>query len=517
MTIKQKGSLLSTVPNLYNKSKQIDTIIHPFFTKSSKKLINQAQSKSKQYKANPELAELAQLIYNGEKINAKNPPDNITYEILLNEVGKTRLKLDNHKKSKEELRIEWWNTWYEIIAGYSKYNMNDMKGTKSTKSTKSTKGTKNTKGGKQIERRKKTGGNPDEEFIAEMDKIEEDILNEAPSNIKDREEAYFMFALLNAKTVVIDSLKNKKIVEKLKKLLEGMSQEDIKNLIKRSIITYPLGDKINKLYKPDDDFYIYGMQLPHQFNRYKLLQTILYLFHNKIYNIVDLHSCSNGTNREHPLIAQGIGCNPYDRNCEPEIWEFAKDTVKAVNPSFNSKYYNVGYKDMRAGKLPAWETISTIKDTKIPLNSIVIHCFAGAGRTGSVMLYLLLRDSIKNEESFKKRFTILHFGCKNINEFIKTCINYFTNITSEVSFMIRELFKISTIMYASLLRQRINRIFFFLAKAYNINEFYTYERPTKDIVNLPDDEFSNPKLHTIDWSEYDLGRIDKNSVLPWLN
>lgn len=504
-TIKQKESLLSNVPNLYSKSKQIDRnrSIHPFFTKPSKKSISQVQSSnSKQYKANSELAKLAQHIYKGVKINAKIPPENITYEILLNEVGKTRLKLDNHKKSKDELRIEWWNTWYEIITGYSKYDMNDMKGTE---------------GGKQIKKRKKTGGNPDEELIAEMDKIEEDILNETPSNIKDREEAYFMFALLNAKTVVIDSLKNKKKVEKLKKLLEGMSQEDINNLINRSIITYPLGDKINKLYKPDNNFHIYGMQLPHQFDRFKLLQTMFYLFYNEIYNIVDLHNCSNGTNREHPLIAQGIGCNPYDRNCEPEIWEFAKDTVKAVNPSFNSKYYKVGYKDMRAGKLPAWETISTIKDTKIPSNSIVIHCFAGAGRTGSVMLYLLLRDSIKNEESFKKRFTILHFGCKNINEFINSLIFIFKNKTSETSFMIRELFKISAIMYASLLRQRINRIFFFLAKHYNVNEFYTYERPTKVVVNLPDDEFSKPKLHTIDWASFDSGQFDKNSVLPWLN
>jgi hypothetical protein len=83
--------------------------------------------------------------------------------------------------------------------------------------------------------------------------------------------------------------------------------------------------------------------------------------------------------------------------------------------------------------------------------------------------------------------------------------------------MKRELFKIYAIMYASLLRQRINRIFFFLAKAYNVKKFYTYERPTKDIVNLPDDEFSNPVLHTIDWASFNSGTFDKDSVLPWLN
>lgn len=499
-TIKQKKSLLPNVPNLYSKSKQIDRSIPLFFTKPSNKSIKQTQtsksSNSKQYKANPELAKLAQLIYKGVKINAKIPPENITYEILLNEVGKNSLDLNNQKKSKEELRKEWWETWYEIIAGYSKYDTDEMNG------------------GKKSKKIKKNGGNP----IDQLEKIEEKILNETPTEKKDCEEAYFLFALTNARQAVIESLQKKTQLENLKEILEKKSSKFIIDLIKTSTITYPLGNKINELYKPSNDFYMYGMQLPHQFDRMKLLKTIFYLFNHQIYNIVDLHNCANATNREHPLMSDGVGCNPYDRYCEPEIWEIAKDIVKTVAPSFNTKYYNViGYKDMRAGSLSAWEIISTIEDIKEPSNSIVIHCFAGAGRTGSVMLFLLLRDFPKNKKYFKQKFAIPHFGYKNINEFIKNCINFFTNKNSKVSFMKRELFKTSTIMYASLLRQRINRIFFFLAKAYNVKKFYTYERPTKDIVNLPDDEFSNPELHTIDWVEYDLGRIDKDSVLPWLN
>jgi hypothetical protein len=506
--IKEKTSLLSSAlssaSTLSHKSNTKDTTIHPFFTKLSNKSIKQIQtSKTKQYKANPELAKLAQRIYKGERINYKIPPENITYEILLDEIGKNNLDLDNPKKSKEELRKEWWNTWYEIIAGYSKYDDDDMNEMKSSK---------------KIKKKEKIGGNPDKELLDEMKKIEDDILNDTPPEKKGREEAYFKFALTNAKQAVIESLQKKKHLEKLKKILEGKSSEYIIDLIKASTITYPFGNKINELYKPSNNFYMYGMQLPHQFDRLKLLKTIFYLFNHQIYNIVDLHNCANATNREDPLMSHGIGCNPYDRNCEPEIWEIAKDIIKKVAPSFNTKYYNViGYIDMRAGSLSAWEIISTIEDITIPLNSVVIHCFAGAGRTGSVMLFLLLRDFPKNKNFFKQRFAIPYFGYKDINEYIKACKNFFTNKNSKVSFMKRELFKISTIMYASLLRQRINRIFFFLAKKYNVKKFYTYERPNDVVVNLPNDEFSNPVSHTIDWVQYDSGTFDKNSVLHWLN
>ena len=51
---------------------------------------------------------------------------------------------------------------------------------------------------------------------------------------------------------------------------------------------------------------------------------------------------------------------------------------------------------MYPGHLSAWETISTIDNVSDTLNSVVIHCYAGAGRTGSVMLYLLFRDLPKN-------------------------------------------------------------------------------------------------------------------------
>lgn len=65
----------------------------------------------------------------------------------------------------------------------------------------------------------------------------------------------------------------------------------------------------------------------------------------------------------------------------------------------------------------------------------------------------------------------------------------------------------------SLLRQRLNRIFFFLAKEFDVKIFYTYMRPTEQVFNLPYDEFSNPKMQTItDWKNY-----DTSVVYNWVN
>ena len=498
MTIKQRTSLLPTFSKLHSNSTTQSTTKYPFFKKPSKE--TQPSKSKQQYKANPELAKLSHLIYKGENINDKIPPGNITYEMLVKEVGDIDLILHNHqKKTKEELRIELWNMWYKIIAGYSKY---DTKGL-------------------QFKKSKIIGGFTEytkEELGDLLDDIEESIYKNFPLS-KKKDEANFMFALFDParRQKVIDSLN-------IKKKLDEMTDENIQELIKTCTITYPYGNKITELYKPNDNLHIYGMQLPHQFDRLKLLNTIFYLFNNKnIYNIVDLHDCANATNREHPLMANGIGCNPYDRNCEYETWVLAEKIQKIIKPSFTSKFYSViGYEDMYPGYLSAWETISTIDNVSDTLNSVVIHCYAGAGRSGSVMLYLLLRDLPKNNAEvkyLKERLALPYFGFKNIIEVIKVCIKIFTNRIGniDVSFMLRELFKIDEILGASLLRQRINRIFFFLARHFAVETFYTYERPDMVVVNLPDDEFSKPVLHTIEWANFNSGKINKVSVLPWLN
>jgi hypothetical protein len=53
-----------------------------------------------------------------------------------------------------------------------------------------------------------------------------------------------------------------------------------------------------------------------------------------------------------------------------------------------------------------------------------------------------------------------------------------------------------------LLRQRLNRVYYFLAREKGVNIFYNYGRPAI-VGSCPCDEFSVPMKRTVDWSLYD--------------
>jgi neurofilament heavy polypeptide len=245
----------------------------------------------------------------------------------------------------------------------------------------------------------------------------------------------------------------------------------------------------NKLYRPNINCHVYGMQLPHQFDRVKLLGTMYKLHRSGIYSIVDLQDCNSGINGGHPMITKGVGCNLFDRNCEIDMWALAIATGDDSSAN-NAKYYGIEYADMSAGTLRTWNAISTIKNINDEKNKLVVHCLAGAGRTGSVILYLLMRDSQKKEvvkEKLTKEMAELYFGCDSIPKFIETkLLPYFTVVDDDVlsdnryfiKHMIAELFELGEkkddIDRIILFRKRLNFIIVFLARHFNIIEFVTY-------------------------------------------
>ena len=615
------------------------------------------------FKANTKLTDLSHSIYNkkkGERIDSdgvlitpEHPPAYITYDMLIREVGvfleeefnkydefNKEKKLQEQyneadKKEKKALELKLWKIWYNIISGEDKedsdnnpsYKKKKLKRIRSledgnridleeesifelveeeSKGGRRRKGSKSTKGGDPTAEEKAA----EEAYAAFLLRTRQKYVDKADNDQtkkdkygyteQDYENAYFNFADTKAPSKIRSSYD---IKLKLQKELAA-NNVNVHNIVcefPQEDFPYPYKDGFNTLFRPNRALRLYGMQLPHQFNRELLLKSAISLFHKKIYNIADLQGCADAINRHNHRMNIGVGCNPYDRECEPLIWERARFLTISQQPETKctnivkshkltqkeiddyqlqdeeigyldkGTYYDIKIKDMTAGYLSSWIEISAIKDVSQPENSIVLHCLAGAGRTGSVLLYLLMRDtgnSLRSDvEKRKAYYTEIkdklakpHFGLNNIAEVVGVLSAYFVNKSRSVKFATRELFKIgSRIMYdetvdilrgkdvdediiktileqgidthmydylfsiigaekiseiderqvksqasCSLLRQRLNRIFFFLAREFKVNTFYTYGRPTKPVLILPDDEFSYPVERVVsDWDSYD--------------
>jgi hypothetical protein len=283
-----------------------------------------------------------------------------------------------------------------------------------------------------------------------------------------------------AKGKVIHSLKEREKIETMK--------GDLAKLYKafqppKSLRTYngmfdfyqPFASKNKKLY---------GMPLPYQFDRGGLFRNMLYVLetHN-IKNYVDLHDCEGMTNIH--------GCNPYDFGGEREMFELA---VKVINhrPSYTvRKYINIrNYVDMTAGSSTAWISISEIPDTSI--HETLVHCYAGMGRTGSVLLFLLLRDTTVSAVSrisdarydIANRLQMPHLGYASVFALHTALVKLFdTKAASDddsydayaIDYVVKELLDTKMIIDIHLLRKRLNRIFFFLAKKHITPSVYLYQ------------------------------------------
>lgn len=253
----------------------------------------------------------------------------------------------------------------------------------------------------------------------------------------------------------------------------------------------------NRLYQPFTGIRnirkLYGMSLPYQFDRTELLRNMLYLLQRcDIKNFVDLHDCEGITNSS--------GCNPYDLRVERDMFDLAVKVMKTRG----RQYINVkGYVDMTSGSYSAWLSISKIPDTSV--YETLVHCYMGKGRTGSVLLFLLLRD-YKNINQYidliEYKLREPHLGYKSIFELSDTLVALFDD-NETVNDVVDELFNVSDMKHIRLLRQRLNRIFFFLAKKRKVSHVCLY----RDIPPYPEiiEEIKRRlRIEKPRWSERDI-------------
>ena len=230
----------------------------------------------------------------------------------------------------------------------------------------------------------------------------------------------------------------------------------------------------NRLYQPFTGIRnirkLYGMSLPYQFDRIELLRNMLYLLQRcDIKNFIDLHDCEGITNTSE--------CNPYDLRVGRDMFDLAVKVMKTRG----RQYINVkGYVDMTSGSYSAWLSISKIPDTSV--YETLVHCYMGKGRTGSVLLFLLLRD-YKNINQYidliEYKLREPHLGYKSIFELSDALVALFDD-NDTVNDVVDELFNVSDMKHIRLLRQRLNRIFFFLAKKRKVSHVCLYRDIPQD-------------------------------------
>jgi hypothetical protein len=251
----------------------------------------------------------------------------------------------------------------------------------------------------------------------------------------------------------------------------------------------------NKLYHPFvglQHLKLYGMSLPYQFDRTELLRNMLYILEKfNIKQFIDLHDCEGITNTTE--------CNPYDLTAERDMFNLAVKVMKRGGRT----YTNIkGYVDMRSGRYSAWLNISQIPDTSV--YETLVHCYMGNGRTGSVLLFLLLRDSKKIPKYLNliNRLHKPHLGYKDIFELFDKLTSLFDDIYL-VESVVDELFNVTDWGRIRLLRQRLNRIFFFLAKKHKVSHVCVYlDIPAKpDIIKKIKRELIRKYP---DWNEKDI-------------
>lgn len=222
--------------------------------------------------------------------------------------------------------------------------------------------------------------------------------------------------------------------------------------------------------------YLYGSSMPILSDKKKLEDTFkFYMFRKEINVIISLQACGDLN-----YIPQRI-CIAGDRDIEERTWEEIKRSNPDTADDPNIQFYNEYIRDLTAGTLVRWIQIMshTINNRK---QKTLVHCLAGFGRTGSVLLFNIMRYMMSSDKldkdalmvpfltypDSKEMYRGLVFDIFNSN--VMTDNNVDENrpyndriIEFDSRYAVRELFAFDSVFKSNLLIIRINLILLLIA------------------------------------------------------
>ena len=260
------------------------------------------------------------------------------------------------------------------------------------------------------------------------------------------------------------------------------------------------------------------MQIPNHDNQVQLLQMYAYLMYtHEIKRIIDLHSCGTRLHPRPLFIGPGRSYEQCSRdgrvNGERKAWEYLK-TLEITNNNdpdvcFIDNLEGVGIEDMTAGNINIWRQIDnyfpySIVDPNGP--KTVVHCQAGFGRTGSVFLYLIMRDIALVQPHLHLPYlgAAVAPALPTGDALWNILFNYFNYPGLNV--MRNELFKITTQREQQLFLRRFNLI---LCTIYHKNVLYG-QYITLYLINVPG--VNRDTRNTI-FNNYLTGRFDNPAAM----
>ena len=226
--------------------------------------------------------------------------------------------------------------------------------------------------------------------------------------------------------------------------------------------------------------YLWGSSIPSQGNNANLFETLsFYMYFKQINRIVSLQSCAISENI--PMVqTNDYQCrvDPLFQNVEDKMW----DNLKYINNNkLNNRsieLLNYAIEDMTAGTINSWINITSLPDITKPENSTLIHCYAGFGRTGSILAYYIMKHSGLTKVNLLQPYFGTGYESNHCYEVLITIIMDHvkidtsgliagTDIYNRINGfnpkdMVDEFFNISSVFHGRLFLTRINYIIIYL-------------------------------------------------------
>jgi hypothetical protein len=250
---------------------------------------------------------------------------------------------------------------------------------------------------------------------------------------------------------------------------------------------------------------IYGTSLPINEPSHLTNTLLYYMYKKQIRRIMSFQGCSD------PM------CPPINKQycpqpnvfLEDKTWDVIKYSIPSAPKKNNSEFIpviNNLVQDLTAGNLSSWLLFSKY-NVDIESERLILHCYAGFGRTGSALLYFLLTRRVSQFRDFFLQKWWGLGGSKEMVSFMRGLLR--NNIRLEldtdpsinskiqafdINIISQEVFRIDNLYYGNLFVTRVNYIILMLAYRNNIpidTPIYLYKVPSSYMLmnsSLDDDD-----------------------------